>query len=305
MNYTLKKLAPSFAISIGIIVLTFVLYLFSAQVIEFSDSELSVTKHKMQVDINNDGSIYVKEDVTISLDSYWNYVIKDIGFAKDDKVEEDLGFSIDKAQSSFDETSFICEVYNEHGRKLQTNISRNYDLDQSKYISYKIVPSSSLVTGTKIHYEYKIFNAVTVYNDIAEFNWILLDYWGYLTSDIDIDINLPVNTNLDSIKFFGHGVSRKDAVEQSGLNFDVDIDKLHKNELIEVRILFDKSSLTNVDSSKVINNDAKQALLTIEDNIAKEQLELAKLYNTSKYTVLSIFGLMLILVINFGMVIGA
>ena len=121
MKYTLKKLAPSFAISFGIIVITLVLYLFSTNAIEFSDSEMNVTKHRMQVDINDDGSIYIKEDVTLELDSYWNYVIKDIGFAKDESVEEDLGFSIDNARSSFDESSLSFLRNSTNGKAFSTN----------------------------------------------------------------------------------------------------------------------------------------------------------------------------------------
>lgn len=296
MKYTLKKLAPSFAISFGIIVITLVLYLFSTNAIEFSDSEMNVTKHRMQVDVNDDGSIYIKEDVTLELDSYWNYVIKDIGFAKDESVEEDLGFSIDNARSSFDESSFICNVYL-GDKEVKTKITKYTDLDQSKFRSFKIESYGNFVTGTKIHYEYRILNAVTVYNDVAELNWILIDYWDYLTSDIDIDINLPNNTKIDSIQFFGHGVSRNNAVKQNGTNFDIDFDKLHKEELVEVRILFDKSSLINVDEDKVVRQDAKDKILAIEKDIDKEQAKLRKMYNTSKSIVLGSFVLMIALVI--------
>lgn len=297
MRYTMKKLIPSFLISFGVIVVTLVLYLFQCNVIDFNDNELSVSEHEMRVDINEDGSMYIVEDVILELDSYWNYVIKDIGYAKNEAVEDDLGFQINNARSSFDEDSFVCKVYDEDGRELKTHISNNYDLDQAKYRSFKISSPGNFVSGVKMHYEYRILNAVTVYNDIAELNWILIDYWDYLTSDIDIDINLPTSTDLNSIKFYGHGVARKNAVEQNGTNFDIDIDKLHTNELIEVRILFNKEAVSKVYESKIVNRDAKEAILKIEDNIAKEQASLRQLYHTGMTIVLSLFGVMLVLVI--------
>lgn len=297
MRYTMKKLLPSIFISIGVIVVTLVLYLFQCKVIDFNDNELSVSEHEMRVDINEDGSMYIVEDVTLELDSYWNYVIKDIGYAKNEKVEDQLGFEINNARSTFDEGSFVCRVYNEKGKEIKPNILNNYDLDQSKYRSFKISSPGNFVTGVRMHYEYRILNAVTVYEDVAELNWILIDYWDYLTSDIDIDINLPASTDLSSVKFFGHGVARKNAVEQNGRNFDIDIDKLHSGELIEVRILFNKEAISQVDESKIVHHDAKEAILTIEENIALEQAALRKTYYTSMIVVLSLFGVMVVLVI--------
>ena len=297
MRYTMKKLLPSIFISLGVIVVTLVLYLFQCKVIDFNDNELSVSEHEMRVDINEDGSMYIVEDVTLELDSYWNYVIKDIGYAKNEKVEDQLGFEINNARSTFDEGSFVCRVYNEKGKEIKPNILNNYDLDQSKYRSFKISSPGNFVTGVRMHYEYRILNAVTVYEDVAELNWILIDYWDYLTSDIDIDINLPASTDLSSVKFFGHGVARKNAVEQNGRNFDIDIDKLHSGELIEVRILFNKEAISQVDESKIVHHDAKEAILTIEENIALEQAALRKTYYTSMVVALSLFGVMVVLVI--------
>lgn len=297
MRYTLKKLRPSIIISVVVILLSCFIYIFSINAIDISDSEMSVTKHQMNVTIEEDGSIYVSEDVTLKFDSYWNYLIKDIGFTKDERVEKQLGFQIDNAQSSFDMESFKVKMYNKYGNLLYPEVSRNYDLDQKLYRSFEMRLSGEFVTGVRMHYEYRIFNAVTVYNDIAELNWILIDNLDYRTKNINIIINIPDTIDENNIKFFGHGVSRDNAVKQEGTKFKINIDKLYSGEMVEVRILFDKNAVSEVESSKTIFEDAKEVILDIEENIAKEQDQLRTNYNISGIIVLLAFVLMVIMVI--------
>ncbi len=294
MHYTLKKLRPSIIISVIVILVSCLIYMFSINAIDISDSEMSVTKHQMNVTIERNGAIYVTEDVTLKFDSYWNYLIKDIGFKKDESVETQLGFSINDAQSSFDEGSFKVEMYNENGELLSPSINDNRDLDQNKYRSYEMRLNGAFVTGVRMHYEYRILDAVTVYNDIAELNWILIDDLDYRTKNININIKLPdAINNEDEIMFFGHGVSRDNAVKQEGKMFKINIDKLRSGEMVEVRILFDKNA---IESNKIITKDAKEVILDIEENIAKSQEQLRRNYNISSIVVLTAFILMVIMV---------
>jgi len=299
MRYTMKKLLPSFFVSLIILGLSFFLYGISSNLIDLSESELSVSKHKMEITIEDNGAIYIKEDVTLDIDDYWNYLIKDIGFTKDLRVENELGFSIENSQSTFEEGSFIVEMYSPSGKKLNPRVTNNYDLDNNKYRSFEMTLHEQFVTGVRMHYEYRILNAVTVYQDIAELNWIFIDELDYRTKNIDIDVYLPINTDYDSVLFFGHGVSRDNALTRDGNHFHIRIDKLYADELIEARILFNKEAVGNVDSWKIVNHNAKEALLSIEDDIKEEQDGLRKSYNTMKWVTIALFILaVLVLIFN-------
>lgn len=277
MKYTLKKLLPGIIISIVVFVMCLFGFIALNGTLDYNESELKVAKHQMVVDVEDDGDIYIKEDVTLDLETYWNYVIKDIGFRKDERVEDDLGFEIDNAQSYFDEGSFKANIYDEDGRPIDYELERDYYFNQDEIRSFKMTSKGNFVSGVKIHYEYRICNAVTVYNDVAELNWILVDDWDYDTDDIDITINLPS----DDITFYGHGVTSDNPVNINGSSISFHIDKLRRDELIEVRILFDEATMVNVNYNKTIKHNALEKITSIEQEMQNRGEMIKKAHETA------------------------
>lgn len=147
---------------------------------------------------------------------------------------------------------------------------------------------------------YTLKNVVVMHNDVAEFYWPFIGE-GFEDDfeNVDIKVNLPQSDSSDYFRVWAHGVlyGNVEKIGDKGLHSSVN--NLDAGEVVDVRLTFDKSLITNMTNVKKSNTDFFNNILEIEgkraDEANKLREELLHKYNFVKYSTILFYIVIVVL----------
>ncbi len=241
-------------------VVTFLLFaimlLISTQ-IHFADSrQYAITDYNIIVNINSDGSADIEEKITYNFDGEYNGVYLDLDFT---------------GSKGLVEHSVVVKMFEGFRRFVNDNSENEgtytYKVEGStaKFIVYE--PSAY---GEKTFiYKYKLIDAVTKYNDIAEFNRKLVGTtWEVPVHNVKISITIPKGASKDEIKIFSHGPLTGESRFINELTSEYTVPVITPGDFFEVRVLFPTTLVP--ESQNVVNKDVLKEIMEQEAKLAEE-----------------------------------
>ncbi len=260
----------------------------------YSNTSMEAQKYTMDVVIDEYGDMHVVETIVIDnyTNRYNNYFYKEIAYHKNNmftkspynvaSLKEDVRLVVnDYSGVVYDSDSslsdypyhfagFSYDPYNNRDERGYRLRCETIDTQYCDMIFYYNKPG--FATITTFTYEYTIEGVVTQYNDISEFNWVLLGYQPFKFSDININITLPEGNYdiADEYTFFhGTNMAKREFVDTNKIH--ISADDMVSDEQIEVRLLLDNEVFDSIRSIHKSTADAKGAILDFE----KEQSSIA------------------------------
>ena len=213
-----------------------------------------IEKLDIEANLQKDGSMVVSEAVTYDIDEingvYFDIDAKGFGELEDLQVFED-----DPNTSSFKEvdiSNYEVSVSDELYRiKL-------YSKNQNNIRTFKFV--------------YKLPEAITVYDDVAQFNRKMVGKeWQqgikYITAKVIIPV--PVSYDNSNILVFGHGPLTGE-VDKEGNTVIYKLNNYYPGDFLEAHILMEPEIFSEYNKSKIVHKDMKQKLLDMEAKLADE-----------------------------------
>lgn len=251
----------------------------------FENNSMEAQAYVMDVVIDDNGDMHVVEKITIDnyRDNYNNYFYKEIAYNKNNMfgnsssntsslkknvqliVEDDSGIVYDSQTTMnnypyhFSGFSYNNDV-DERGVRVRCQTSYSY-CDNIFY--YNNAGFAEITTFT---YKYTIEGVITQYNDISEFNWVMLDYQPFKFNNIRINITLPNGDyNIEHADTFFHGTAMASREFIANNKILITADDLVSDEQIEVRLLLDNQLFANVDEINKVDINAREDILAFEE----------------------------------------
>ena len=213
-----------------------------------------IEKLDIEANLQKDGSMVVSEAVTYDIDEingvYFDIDAKGFGELEDLQVFEDEPntSSFKEVDTSNYEVSVSDELYR----------IKLYSKNQNNIRTFKFV--------------YKLPEAITVYDDVAQFNRKMVGQeWQQGIKYITAKVIVPVPTDYDNsnILVFGHGPLTGE-VDREENTVVYKLDDYYPGDFLEADILMEPEIFSEYDKSKIIHKDMKQELLDMEAKLADE-----------------------------------
>ena len=213
-----------------------------------------IEKLDIEANLQKDGSMVVSEAVTYDIDEingvYFDIDAKGFGELEDLQVFEDEPntSSFKEVDTSNYEVSVSDELYR----------IKLYSKNQNNIRTFKFV--------------YKLPEAITVYDDVAQFNRKMVGKeWQQGINYIIAKVIIPVSASYDNsnILVFGHGplTGEVDKVENTVV---YKLDDYYPGDFLEAHILMEPEIFSEYNKSKIVHKDMKQKLLDMEAKFADE-----------------------------------
>lgn len=236
--------------------------LISAQAVFADDKYYDISKYVMNVDIRPDGSAHIEERLTYHFSGQFNGVLRDLDFSSAGGLEN-------------------IRVYVEKdGGPVEWRLNSSSDLDaagdpgeynlvnQGEIAHFRIFEPSKNEDKTFV-IKYTFRDAVTKYNDIAEFNRVMIDKNSPVSfRNISINFTLPEGAQSGELKVFGHGPLTGESKIIDGSHVEFSSEYLAPYSSIETLVLFPVRLAPQ--SSKVVDKDALPGILANEKALADE-----------------------------------
>ena len=225
---------------------------FLISIVSFAAS-FRIEKLDIEANLQKDGSMVVSEAVTYDIDEI-NGVYFDIdakGFGELEYIqvfEDDSTGGFKEVDSSNYEVSVNDELYR----------IKLYSKNHNNRRTFKFV--------------YKLPEAITVYDDVAQFNRKMVGKeWQQGINYITAKVIIPVSASYDNsnILVFGHGplTGEVDKVENTVV---YKLDDYYPGDFLEAHILMEPEIFSEYNKSKIVHKDMKQKLLDMEAKFADE-----------------------------------
>ncbi|WP_338946433.1 DUF2207 domain-containing protein [Fusobacterium pseudoperiodonticum] len=213
-----------------------------------------IEKLDIEANLQKDGSMVVSEAVTYDIDEingvYFDIDAKGFGELEDLQVFED-----DPNTSSFKEVD-----------------ASNYEVSASDEL-YRIKLYSKNQNNIRtFKFVYKLPEAITVYDDVAQFNRKMVGQeWQQGIKHITAKVIVPVPTDYDNsnILVFGHGPLTGE-VDKEGNTVVYKLDDYYPGDFLEAHILMEPEIFSGYNKSKIVHKDMKQELLDMEAKLSEE-----------------------------------
>ena len=213
-----------------------------------------IEKLDIEANLQKDGSMVVSEAVTYDIDEingvYFDIDAKGFGELEDLQVFED-----DPNTSSFKEVD-----------------ASNYEVSASDEL-YRIKLYSKNQNNIRtFKFVYKLPEAITVYDDVAQFNRKMVGQeWQQGIKHITAKVIVPVPTDYDNsnILVFGHGPLTGE-VDKEGNTVVYKLDDYYPGDFLEAHILMEPEIFSEYNKSKIVHKDMKQELLDMEAKLSEE-----------------------------------
>ena len=213
-----------------------------------------IEKLDIEANLQKDGSMVVSEAVTYDIDEingvYFDIDAKGFGELEDLQVFEDEPntSNFKEVDASNYEVSVSDELYR----------IKLYSKNQNNIRTFKFV--------------YKLPEAITVYDDVAQFNRKMVGQeWQQGIKYITAKVIIPVPTSYDNsnILVFGHGPLTGE-VDKEGNTVVYKLDDYHPGDFLEAHILMEPEIFSEYNKSKIVHKDMKQELLNMEAKLSEE-----------------------------------
>ena len=225
---------------------------FLISIVSFAAS-FRIEKLDIEANLQKDGSMVVSEAVTYDIDEI-NGVYFDIdakGFGELEYIqvfEDDSTGGFKEVDSSNYEVSVNDELYR----------IKLYSKNHNNRRTFKFV--------------YKLPEAITVYDDVAQFNRKMVGKeWQQGINYITAKVIIPVSASYDNsnILVFGHGPLTGE-VDKEGNTVIYRLNNYYPGDFLEAHILMEPEIFSEYNKSKIVHKDMKQELLDMEAKLADE-----------------------------------
>ena len=225
---------------------------FLISIVSFTAS-FRIEKLDIEANLQKDGSMVVSEAVTYDID-------------------EINGVYFDIDAKGFGELQYIQVFEDDSTGGFKEVDSSNYEVSVSDELYRIKLYSKNHNNRRTFKFVYKLPEAITVYDDVAQFNRKMVGKeWqqgiNYITAKVIIPV--PVSYDNSNILVFGHGPLTGE-VDKEGNTVVYRLNNYYPGDFLEAHILMEPEIFSEYNKSKIVHKDMKQKLLDMEAKLADE-----------------------------------
>ena len=225
---------------------------FLISIVSFAAS-FRIEKLDIEANLQKDGSMVVSEAVTYDID-------------------EINGVYFDIDAKGFGELQYIQVFEDDSTGGFKEVDSSNYEVSVSDELYRIKLYSKNHNNRRTFKFVYKLPEAITVYDDVAQFNRKMVGKeWQQGINYITAKVIIPVSASYDNSKIlvFGHGPLTGE-VDREGNTVVYKLDDYYPGDFLEAHILMEPEIFSEYNKSKIVHKDMKQKLLDMEAKFADE-----------------------------------
>ena len=225
---------------------------FLISIVSFAAS-FRIEKLDIEANLQKDGSMVVSEAVT--------YYIDEIN-----------GVYFDIDAKGFGELQYIQVFEDDSIGGFKEVDTSNYEVSVSDELYRIKLYSKNHNNRRTFKFVYKLPEAITVYDDVAQFNRKMVGKeWQQGINYITAKVIIPVSASYDNsnILVFGHGPLTGE-VDKEGNTVVYRLNNYYPGDFLEAHILMEPEIFSEYNKSKIVHKDMKQKLLDMEAKFADE-----------------------------------
>ena len=225
---------------------------FLISIVSFAAS-FRIEKLDIEANLQKDGSMVVSEAVTYDID-------------------EINGVYFDIDAKGFGELQYIQVFEDDSTGGFKEVDSSNYEVSVSDELYRIKLYSKNHNNRRTFKFVYKLPEAITVYDDVAQFNRKMVGKeWQQGINYITAKVIIPVSASYDNsnILVFGHGPLTGE-VDKEGNTVVYRLNNYYPGDFLEAHILMAPEIFSEYNKSKIVHKDMKQKLLDMEAKFADE-----------------------------------
>ncbi|MBF1214474.1 MAG: DUF2207 domain-containing protein [Fusobacterium periodonticum] len=225
---------------------------FLISIVSFAAS-FRIEKLDIEANLQKDGSMVVSEAVTYDID-------------------EINGVYFDIDAKGFGELEYIQVFEDDSTGGFKEVDSSNYEVSVSDELYRIKLYSKNHNNRRTFKFVYKLPEAITVYDDVAQFNRKMVGKeWQQGIKYITAKVIIPVSVSYDNsnILVFGHGPLTGE-VDKEGNTVIYKLNNYYPGDFLEAHILMEPEIFSEYNKSKIVHKDMKQKLLDMEAKLADE-----------------------------------
>ena len=225
---------------------------FLISIVSFAAS-FRIEKLDIEANLQKDGSMVVSEAVTYDID-------------------EINGVYFDIDAKGFGELQYIQVFEDDSTGGFKEVDSSNYEVSVSDELYRIKLYSKNHNNRRTFKFVYKLPEAITVYDDVAQFNRKMVGKeWQQGINYITAKVIIPVSASYDNsnILVFGHGPLTGE-VDKEGNTVVYRLNNYYPGDFLEAHILMEPEIFSEYNKSKIVHKDMKQKLLDMEAKLAEE-----------------------------------
>ena len=225
---------------------------FLISIVSFAAS-FRIEKLDIEANLQKDGSMVVSEAVTYDID-------------------EINGVYFDIDAKGFGELQYIQVFEDDSTGGFKEVDSSNYEVSVSDELYRIKLYSKNHNNRRTFKFVYKLPEAITVYDDVAQFNRKMVGKeWQQGINYITAKVIIPVSVSYDNsnILVFGHGPLTGE-VDKEGNTVIYKLNNYYPGDFLEAHILMEPEIFSEYNKSKIVHKDMKQKLLDMEAKFADE-----------------------------------
>ena len=212
-----------------------------------------IEKLDIEANLQKDGSMVVSEAVTYDID-------------------EINGVYFDIDAKGFGELQYIQVFEDDSTGGFKEVDTSNYEVSVSDELYRIKLYSKNHNNRRTFKFVYKLPEAITVYDDVAQFNRKMVGKeWQQGINYITAKVIIPVSASYDNsnILVFGHGPLTGE-VDKEGNTVVYKLNNYYPGDFLEAHILMEPEIFSEYNKSKIVHKDMKQKLLDMEAKFADE-----------------------------------
>ena len=225
---------------------------FLISIVSFAAS-FRIEKLDIEANLQKDGSMVVSEAVTYDID-------------------EINGVYFDIDAKGFGELQYIQVFEDDSTGGFKEVDTSNYEVSVSDELYRIKLYSKNHNNRRTFKFVYKLPEAITVYDDVAQFNRKMVGKeWQQGINYITAKVIIPVSASYDNsnILVFGHGPLTGE-VDKEGNTVVYKLNNYYPGDFLEAHILMEPEIFSEYNKSKIVHKDMKQKLLDMEAKLADE-----------------------------------
>ena len=225
---------------------------FLISIVSFAAS-FRIEKLDIEANLQKDGSMVVSEAVTYDID-------------------EINGVYFDIDAKGFGELEYIQVFEDDSTGGFKEVDSSNYEVSVNDDLYRIKLYSKNHNNRRTFKFVYKLPEAITVYDDVAQFNRKMVGQeWQQGINYITAKVIIPVSSSYDNsnILVFGHGPLTGE-VDKEGNTVIYKLNNYYPGDFLEAHILMEPEIFSEYNKSKIVHKDMKQKLLDMEAKLADE-----------------------------------
>ena len=225
---------------------------FLISIVSFAAS-FRIEKLDIEANLQKDGSMVVSEAVTYDID-------------------EINGVYFDIDAKGFGELQYIQVFEDDSTGGFKEVDASNYEVSVSDELYRIKLYSKNYNNRRTFKFVYKLSEAITVYDDVAQFNRKMVGKeWQQGIKYITAKVIIPVSVSYDNsnILVFGHGPLTGE-VDKEGNTVIYKLNNYYPGDFLEAHILMEPEIFSEYNKSKIVHKDMKQKLLDMEAKLADE-----------------------------------